>query len=90
MFDNYPPGVSGNEDAFGPQSEETFEDQDINCPACGTDVRTDVVRLTWNYTVEAIFDCPACGAEEVTVQVEAEEPDYGDPDEVFDFYGEDY
>lgn len=87
---NYPPGVSGNEDAFGPQSEDVYEAVGILCPACETLVDTSVTRLTWNYTIEDIFDCPSCGAEEVTIEVEVEY-DYPDsPEEVFDFYGEEY
>ena len=86
---NYPPGVSGNEDAFGPQSEDEVT-VTVTCPSCDEDVTVSALRLTWNYSVEDIFDCPSCGAEEVSVEV-FEEPDYpDDPSEVFDFYGEEY
>jgi hypothetical protein len=88
-MDSYPPGVSGNEDAFGPQSEETYEAVGQLCPHCENLVNTTITRTTWNYTVEDWMECPECGEESIA-EVEVEEPDHGDPFEIFDFYGSDY
>jgi endogenous inhibitor of DNA gyrase (YacG/DUF329 family) len=73
---NYPPGVSGNEDAFGPQSEDVLDDQEVVCPLCETAVKTQIVRITWNYTVEDWMECPECGKESTTeVEVEQDYPE---------------
>lgn len=84
MLSNLPPGVTGTEDAFGPQAEEdvTIEAACYHCPFEGEIVAT---QLTWNYGATRYFECPQCGTEnEIEVPqsdgMEASDEDWGDED----------
>ena len=58
-MDNYPPGVSGNEDEFGPQEEEEFEAVHT-CEVCGHVSEVLVVRQTYSSGTVEYWDCPRC------------------------------
>lgn len=64
-FSNYPAGVTGHEDHFGPQHEEERTEQ-MECAECGH--IGDVVILQQSYTSSCveIWECPACGNETET------------------------
>jgi hypothetical protein len=73
---DYPPGVTGHEDAFGPEREydDTFEvhhtcDEDrFDAPFEGEVFGT--VRV-WNESgPDFLYDCPQCG-EEVLLELDA-------------------
>ena len=75
---NLPPGVSGNEDAFGPQDEYDVEaGLDYVCEDCPTPSPTVVTRTVWSGNMTDTWDCPGCGHTNcVDVYPEPE----GDPD----------
>lgn len=89
MYDNYPPGVTGNEDVFGPNDETDYEAVGQLCPNCEILVDVTVTRITWNYTVEDVFTCPGC-EEEVTIDVTPEQEYPDTRDEYEEMYGERY
>ncbi len=81
---NYPPGVTGNEDVFGPKTEQdvTIESSCYHCPWEGEVLAT---RVQWNFGGMHYFDCPQCGTEnELEIPEsdgwEAADEDWGDED----------
>ena len=82
MSGYYPPGVSGNEDAFGPRDEFDIEADDLyECENCSAPAPEVVTRVRWNSGIEDCWDCPDCGHENCH---EVYEDDGPDPDEDWD------
>jgi len=77
---NLPPGVSGNEDAFGPQAEyDTEADLTYVCESCDAPSPEVITRVVWNGGAEDVWDCPECGHSNTrTVEEEScfDDPDY--------------
>lgn len=75
---NYPPGVTGFEDHFGP-SAEVEEPVDKQCEDCEWDGSVVALRQYWNSDITETWSCPECGVEHEDV-LELPEPDF---DEIF-------
>lgn len=70
---NYPPGVTGFEDAFGPQAEYDVEVPDgYECRDCDEAPIGTVLRSVWSSGAEDYWVCENCGKEN-TRDVEREE-----------------
>lgn len=54
---NYPPGVTGFEDAIAGPDEREFEDE-RECDVCQLTAMVIIVELTWQHSVEEVWDCP--------------------------------
>lgn len=59
-YSNYPPGVTGHEDVFGPISEDVFED-DRECPECGYSGPCMVSRDRYDTACIENWCCGECG-----------------------------
>lgn len=58
---NYPPGVTGNEDAFGPRAEfETEAGIDYACEECDAPAPETVLRSVWSSGVDDSWECEKC------------------------------
>lgn len=53
MLSNYPPGVTGSEDAFGPKDES---DQVMKCDNCGISEMVTIERYNEHYQ----WECEHC------------------------------
>lgn len=86
-MDNYPPGVTGREDAImGPLSESESEQEEV-CPDEECDFKGTVVvsfRSWSDGMVDTSWDCPKCGRENENEFFN--EPDYPDFDDDYDYY----
>lgn len=78
---NLPPGVYGNEDAFGPQAEYDVEaDMTYVCEDCPVPSPTVVTRSVWSAGATDEWLCAACGHSNSVDVYEEPETDYGDAD----------
>ena len=77
MQDNLPPGVTGNEDVFGPKSEEEVTARHT-CSECDLEDDVLVTREVYNTGVVDYWTC-VCGVEN-NADVEIEDDYYGDVD----------
>lgn len=77
---NLPPGVYGNEDAFGPQAEYDVEaDLTYVCDSCQKPSPKTITRIVWSSGAEDLWDCE-CGHQNSRVVEEEssfDDPDYG-------------
>lgn len=76
-MNNLPPGVTGNEDVFGPKSETDVQTT-ITCPECGFSGEVTATREVYNSGAVDYWECPECATEDHT-DVE-EESTFDDPD----------
>lgn len=84
---NYPPGVTGFEDAFGPRFEHE-EVRLVECEDCGWKDELPVLRQGWSTGMTDYWQCPGCQAEHDD-DVEDEAPDYErERYDERDYYGE--
>lgn len=75
---NLPPGVSGNEDAFGPREEYDVEAGLLfECEECHTPAPEVITRLVWTSGAEDVWDC-VCGHQ--NSRAVEEESSFDDPD----------
>ena len=73
---NYPPGVTGNEDVFGPKAEYLVDaGDDYECRNCDAPSPDKVERAVWNSGADDSWVCEECGHFN-QVDVEPDEPDY--------------
>lgn len=87
---NYPPGVTGHEDVFGP-NEEREETDNRTCPDCGELNKVVVTTEYFTFNIEERWTCPGCGeehAEDITDDLrEAHEERLAEEREDFYRYG---
>lgn len=59
-MDNYPPGVTGTEDVFGPKEETEYDDIRTCTDGCPFTGEVFIIRQIFSSEAVEWWDCPTC------------------------------